>query len=305
MKLVRTLILLVLPLALSSCFLAPGAFTASLDLKRSGDFTFAYKGEIVFLDPENMSPLKNDAPKTWQDSLAVCPKEGEPYANSSPVETVTPVPPAPDGEDAEDAIASEDPNRKCTRAEIAKLRKDWEEQQKAKAEKDRKEAAQFAAMFGFNPKDEAANRKLAATMMRYDGWRSVTYQGGGVFAVDYLIEGKAAQGFVFPLLPQGDVLIPFVTVRGQDKGSVRVGAPALIGGGLKGLASQMKALGAPSDKDIPQSSRTRGTFTVTTEGEILTNNTADGPVSTGGVKKLTWDIDPQTETAPEALIKLR
>ncbi len=291
MKPARLFFVLILPLILSSCFLAPGAFMASLDLKRDGGFDFAYKGEIVFQSPEDMVPGTESAAKPWADMMAICPKEGDSRYE--------------EGRDSDDSDNPDSENRPCTRAEIGRLKADYAKAQAEKAAKEEKDAAQFAAMFGFNPKDEAANRKYAAMMMRYEGWKSVVYKGKGVFEVDYRMTGRIGHDFVFPVFPQGNIMIPFVMLRGQDKGSVRLVAPALIGGGLKAMASQMKMLGAGDAKDMPQSTRTRGTFTVTTEGEILTNNTADGPTQVAGGRRLVWEIDPQTEVAPEALIKLR
>ena len=50
-SLLRLIAILILPLALTSCFLIPGAFTSSLDLRKDGRFTFAYQGEIIFQSP--------------------------------------------------------------------------------------------------------------------------------------------------------------------------------------------------------------------------------------------------------------
>lgn len=308
MKLHRLALVLILPLLLSSCFLAPGAFTAGLDLKRDGSFTFTYKGEVIFLDPEEMGGGKKDATaKAWKDSWAECYKEGEPSYNEfadAGMETFDVKDEASNAADAA-ADAMDDNRRPCTRAELAALKSKFDATEQQRLAREKQEAAQMAAMFGFNPNDETANAKLAATLMRQEGWRSVSYRGKGVFDVDYQIASKIGHDFIFPLFPQGDILVPFVIVRGQDKGSVRVTAPALIGGGLKALAAQAKMLGMPADKDMPQSSRTKGIFTVRTEGEILTNNTENGASTAGGVKTLTWDINPQTEKTPEALIKLR
>src|SRR6478672_9894208 len=57
------------PLLLAGCFLTPGAFDSSLDLRRNGDFTFTYKGEIVFAIPDDMAGGK---PGTWSDVQAKC-----------------------------------------------------------------------------------------------------------------------------------------------------------------------------------------------------------------------------------------
>lgn len=280
----RLLAILILPLALASCFIVPGAFSSGLDLRKDGTFTFAYKGEIIFETPDEA--MKDAKPEAWSDDKASC---------SGPVP----------GAKADGDGASSDESRPCTKAEIAQKKKEWNDEQRAAAEKKLKDSQQFAALFGYNPSDDAANQKFAAQLMKYDGWKSVSYKGKGVFDVDYQISGKLAYDFIFPTFPQGDFIIPFVQLRKRDQGSVMVTAPALIGGGLKGLASKMKAMGAPETKDMPQSSRTKGVFTITTDGEILTNNTENGPAKVPGGRALSWPIDPSSEKVPEALVRLQ
>ena len=75
-----------------------------------------------------------------------------------------------------------------------------------------------------------SNRAFAAKLMKYAGWRSVTYRGKGVFDVDYHFEGRATQDFLFPALPDNDLLIPFIAIRRRADGSVLVTAPAMTGG---------------------------------------------------------------------------
>ncbi|MBL0115596.1 MAG: hypothetical protein IPP45_09195 [Sphingomonadales bacterium] len=203
----------------------------------------------------------------------------------------------------EEAVSEED--RPCTKAEMAEKKKAWEAEQKASADKKLKDSQQFAALFGYSPLDDAANQKFAAQLMRYDGWKSVVYKGKGVFQVDYRITGKLGYDFIFPTFPQGDFIIPFVQLRKRDQGAVAVSAPALIGGGLRGMAAKMKAIGAPDAKDVPQSTRTRGTLTVTTDGEILTNNTENGPINVANGRALSWSIDSSSEKVPEALVRLQ
>jgi hypothetical protein len=296
MKLVRLVVVLIAPLLLASCFLAPGAFTSSLDIRRNGDFTFAYKGEIVFLNPNDLDGRKT---KVWDDRFAKCFTSGRTYTDEYVSETTTePL--------AEDTTADEKP-RPCTRAEIGALRKEFDEGQAANAAKKAKDAEEMAAVFGLNPMDEVSARKIAAEMMKYQGWKAVTFKGKGVYEVDYQIAGRIGHDFIFPLFPQGDVLIPFVTIRNRGDGAVLVSAPALSGGGgLKGLSSRAKMLGASPTRDMPQSSvMTKGRFTVTTDGEILTNNTADGPAAVPTGRQLAWDVDAASDKIPEALIRLR
>lgn len=306
MKFARIAIALAVPLALGGCFLSPGKFMSSLDLRKGGDFTFAYKGEVVFQSPGDMMD-EGSKPKFWSDNMANCFKSGRTYLDEWVAETADSAKVAPEPEVLDDEDQDPDQARRpCTKAETAKLKKEFDDAQLAKAERKKKEAGEFATIFGFNPSDDAANQKLAATMMKYDGWKAVTYRGKGVFDVDYQLSGKVGHDFIFPLFPQGDFIIPFVAIRGRDKGSVAVNAPALIGGGLKGLAAKAKALGGGGKGDMPKSTVvTKGTFTVTTDGEILTNNTEDGPVAVANGRKLVWEIGPDSERIPEALIRLR
>lgn len=283
--LLRLMAILTLPLALTSCFLIPGAFTSNLDLRKDGNFTFAYQGEIIFQTPDEMA--KDSKTEVWSDEKAVC------------------TGPAPGAKQTGGDEVPEDEPRPCTRAEIAEKKRDWDAEQKAAAEKRVKDSQQFAALFGYSPSDDAANQKFAAQLMKYDGWKSVTYKGKGVFLVDYRIGGKLSYDFIFPTFPQGDFIIPFVQLRKRDQGAVAVTAPALIGGGLRGMAAKMKALGAPDTNDLPQSTRTKGVFTVTTDGEILTNNTENGPAKVPTGRALSWSIDSSSEKVPEALIRLQ
>ncbi len=314
-----------LPALLSGCFLTPGAFTSSMDLRRDGSFTFAYKGEMIFQSPNELVN-GNRSPAVWNDKGAKCfkDKDSEPYYDSYIDEAAIAVPamdaakPASDAEDtvskeadgatvaAAAETASDSNDRPCTKAELAKLRKTFDDEQAAKAAKDQKESAEFASIFGFNPLDDTANQKMAATMMKYDGWKSVTYRGKGIFDVDYQLTSKISHDFLFPLMPQGDFVIPFVALRKREGGTVGVTAPALVGGGIKALAARGQALGRSNSSALAGlGSKTKGTFTLTTDGEILTNNTEDGAVKDPAGRKLVWDIGPGTEKIPEALIRLK
>src|SRR5881392_1883175 len=112
--------------------------------------------------------------------------------------------------------------RPCTAIEIA--------DQKSAYEKKRQDSEQMAKMFGLPGLDDDSNRAFAAKLSKYAGWRSVTYRGHGVFDVDYHSEGRATQDFLFPALPDNDLLIPFVAIRRRADGSVFVNAPAFVGG---------------------------------------------------------------------------
>ncbi len=316
----RGILGMLLILLLSGCFLVPGEFVSNLDLRKDGTFTFAYKGQIVFALPDDMAGGGRSAPKIWSDSMAKCYVSGRTYYDEygeTTSATTAAVMPAIEGTTKEAAeeggakIEAPDPDsteRPCKPAERAKLKAEFDTAEAERAARKKKESAEMAAVFGLGPNDDAGNRKIAAELSKYAGWRSVTYEGKGIYNVDYQLTGKVGHDFIFPVFPQGDIMIPFVTMRPRSDGTAFISAPALSGGGFKGLSTRMKMLGAAgaSRNEFPQTSvKTSGTFTITTDGVPLTNNTEDGPMAGTAGQTLTWTIDNNSEKIPEALIRLR
>jgi len=186
-----------------------------------------------------------------------------------------------------------DKDRPCTKAEVA--------EQRTAYEKKRKDSEEMAKMFGLPGLDDASNRAFAAKLMKYAGWRSVTYRGNGVFDVDYHFVGTSKQDFLFPALPDNNLIIPFVALRRRADGSVLVTAPAFTGGsGPMGPA----AAGAGDMAKGGPVSRAVGRFTVTTDGEILTNNSEDGAAPNAIGRQVHWDVGPASSKIPETLIRL-
>ena len=185
-------------------------------------------------------------------------------------------------------------DRPCTKAEIA--------EQKSAYDKKRKEGEDMAKVFGLPGLDDASNRAFAAKLMKFAGWRSVTYRGKGVFDVDYHFEGRATQDFLFPALPDNDLLIPFIAIRRRGDGSVLVTAPAFTGGSGP-LGARGGAAAADSMKGGPVS-RASGRFTIVTDGEILTNNSEDGAAPHAIGRQLRWEVGPASSKIPETLIRL-
>jgi len=183
--------------------------------------------------------------------------------------------------------------RPCTAAEIA--------DQKVTHEKKLQEAEQMAKMFGLPGLDDESNRAFAAKLMKYAGWRSVTYRGHGTFDVDYHFEGRATQDFLFPALPDNDLLIPFIAIRRRSDGSVLVTAPAFTGGAGP-MAARMGGLPEGAHNEVV--SHAQGRFTIVTDGEVLTNNSEDGPAPHAIGRQLHWDVDSSSKKIPEALIRL-
>ena len=160
-------------------------------------------------------------------------------------------------------------------------------------------------MFGLPGLDDASNRTFAAKLMKYAGWRSVTYRGKGVFDVDYHMEGRATQDFIFPALPDNDLIIPFIAIRRRSDGSVLVTAPAMTGGSGPIAARAGAAAASKMGSGGGPQSRAEGRFTVMTDGEILTNNSEDGAAPAPIGRQVHWDVGPGSTKIPETLIRLQ
>lgn len=285
----KMLIAVVAPLLLTGCLWTPGKFTSQLALHKGGAFVLDYRGEIILQMPDD----KGAPPAAWNDGMARCHKDGrtETLSSISGGVQVTEEPPPGDNS-----------VRPCTPAEFANLKSEFEKNAVQEAEKKRKDADQMAKMFGLAGADDESNRRFAANLTKYKGWRSATYRGKGVFDVDYHFEGRADQDFAFPMMPDSDLIVPFVAIRRRNDGSVLVTAPALTGG-TGPFGARAMAMGMPNADDGPPS-RANGRFTITTDGEILTNNSEDGPAATPSGKQLHWDVGPDSKKIPETLVRL-
>ena len=182
--------------------------------------------------------------------------------------------------------------RPCSASELVEQKNAYEAKQRSDEE--------AAKSFGIPGTDDASNRAFAAKLMKYAGWRSVTYRGKGIFDVDYHQEGRLTQDFVFPLMPESNVVIPFIAIRRRADGAVLVTAPALTGG-MNMFGPMAQQMGG--DKSSPPS-RAEGRFTVHTDGQILTNNSEDGPAADPLGRQIHWEISPAAGKAPETLVQL-
>jgi len=266
----RRLFALAAPLLLTGCLWGPGKFTSELTLRKDGSFVLDYRGQMVLQLPPDAAGAER-----WSADKAHC------------------FDPARSGADA---VPKERP---CTAAETATQKSDHEKMVARK----RKESEEMAKLFGLPGFDDAASRAFAAKLMKYAGWRSVTYRGKGVFDVDYHFVGSAGQDFVFPALPDNDMVIPFVALRRRGDESVLVTAPAFTGGAGPLAARAPSAF--KGDMKSGLVSRAEGRFTVITDGEILTNNSEDGPAAHSGGREVHWDVASSSQKSPEALIRVR
>lgn len=266
---------LVLPLLLAACFFIPGKFTSSMDVTKDGNFNFAYKGEIVAISGDKATSGLTD-------------KDDDIFEAN--------------------CFTDDDDLRDCTAKEVAAQRKEWDAgaaaRAKAKADEARDKGEAMVAMMGFNPKDPKTIDAFTAKLLKQKGWRSVVHKGDGVFEVDYAISGTLDRDFVFPLIPDVALSPPMVIARVRNDNSVSIEAPGFGSKDMDGKS--MMAAGAPSGLGAGAQGRTDGSFTLTTNGEILTNNTDNGPTANAGKpgwRSMTWAVNPQSKKAPEALIR--
>jgi len=277
-------------LLLAGCLWSPGKFMSELQVRKNGTFVLDYRGEIILQRPEEKQ--KGLAP--WSDSMARCFEDGRTELLTTITDEAQVIEEPPPGEEGV---------RPCTPAEIAKLRADYERSARERLEKERKDSAEMAKVFGIPGLDEDSNKRFAANLMKYRGWRSVRYKGEGVFDVDYHFEGRVDQDFAFPLMPDADYLIPFIVIRRRADGTVMVTAPAFAGGGGP-FSARARAFGIADRGSGGPQSKAEGRFTIITDGEILTNNSEDGPKPHASGRQVQWQIDPDTTRLPEMLIRL-
>lgn len=154
--------------------------------------------------------------------------------------------------------------------------------------------------------DEASQlRTLAEALSKEYGFRSVKYIGNRKLMIDYSISGKLDHAFVFPFNPDADVILPFIAIELRGKDKVRIKAPGYanqqsMSSSLGGMGG-MPAMGADADA----SSALDGTFTLTTDATIVSQNQEDGaqPLP-NGARKIVWKANPQTKEAPLAVLQV-
>jgi hypothetical protein len=280
------------PLFLSGCLWGPGKFTSDLALRKDGTFVLDYRGEVVLQMPDD----KEVAAEPWNADMARCYTDGRTEVKSDLIPVTLE---AGSGTESEES----DEQRTCTAAEIARLKVEYEKRAAARAETKRQENENMAKMFGLPGADDASNRRFAENLMKYKGWRSVAYKGKGVFDVDYHFAGRVGQDYAFPVMPGSDLIIPFITIRQRNDGSVMVTAPALTGGAGP-FGARAKAMGLPDKGGDGPPSRAEGRFTIITDGEILTNNSEDGPTAHPMGRQVKWDVDAASDKIPEMLVRL-
>lgn len=270
---------LVLSVVLAACFVLPGKFAATLDLRKDGRFAYTYKGEVWVMGLSKLSELGAASQKF---EPATCYKEDDEMSQ-----------------------------RECSKEELDAQKGAWEVEQQADAERRKKEAAEMKALLGgIDPSDPKAGEELALRLRRQVGWKSVTYKGDGLYDVDFAIAGRVDHDFNFPTIERMAMITPFVAINRRADGTIRIDTPGLAaGGGANPMAAMggLAAIGA-ADQDTgksgPKFPEIEGTFTITTDGNILANNTDEGPQADIAGQRLSWTVNARGAASPTALIRL-
>lgn len=277
----------VLSLVLAACFVTPGTFDAALDLRKDGRFSYSYKGEIFVLGLSELARMAN----------------ADDQANAKFV----PIP----------CFASDDPEqeRPCSRDELDEQKANWEAERQGATARRKREGEQLRAMLGgLDPTDPKAAEELANRLRRQHGFTSVTYKGNGLYVVDFRVSGTLSHDFAFPTIEKMPNVVPFFVVNRRADGSVRLDSPAFVStdggmglpfGNIAQMAAAEKAKASPDEAaKIPDFPQINGRFVLTTDGEILANNTDEGPKADPAGKRLEWTITPRDKVGPMALIGL-
>lgn len=278
-------------LLLAGCLILPGKFDSTLDLRTDGTFRFHYAGEIVFL-PLTDAMMAQARQKTAGAAPSATPDQTEVFSEKTCTKPET-------GE-----------MRPCSADEIAAQRREFEARKRSgkvpgnALDGDRAEAmmTMMGGMMSGGASAAPPDGETIAAMMRHQqGWSKVQYRGNGVFEVVFDAAGPLTHDFIFPTIEKLPLMVPLLTVTRHADGSVRATASGFTGGisGLGPLLGAGKAATTSGAKPFPMAD---GTFTLTTNGTILANNTEDGPASAAGGQKLEWKVNAARKEAPTALI---
>ena len=145
---------------------------------------------------------------------------------------------------------------------------------------------------------DAQYREVAAQLSKEAGYRSIEYRGDGIFYVDYQISGVLTHNFVYPYNLDTMMVFPWVSVELRGKDAVRVKAT--------GFAKQdLSSMGMPSPGDSKTPSKVNGTFTLTTDAGVVSQNNEEGAETVGSDTVITWRVTPTTPDAPMAVLRVK
>jgi hypothetical protein len=139
----------------------------------------------------------------------------------------------------------------------------------------------------------AEAKAVAEALSKEVGYRSVEYLGKNKFRVDYSMTGKLDRSFVYPVNMDAKSIIPWLVVEVRKDRTARFQAIA-FGDQDMNMGSGAKPDSGPKERD--------GTFTFTTDAELVMQNNEDG-MAPGPGKKVVWRVTPASKTVPTAVVR--
>jgi len=250
--------------------MSPGQFEARMDVRKNGSFSFIYEGEIFMLALSDLAEMADQA------------EMDKPCMD---LETLQ--------------------ERPCTTSELESRR----------AEQERERAMMQGIMGGgMDLSDPEAAQEFATELERQAGWDRVEYIGNGTFDVTFSMRSTLSHDFTFPTFEDFPMGTAFVTATLRDNDRLQLRAPGFASqsgnplqammGGMTGAFGQLAADESKDSQPVPDMPQMRGSFSITTDAQILTNNTDEGPGTGPGGQILEWQIEPGNTVAPTALLVL-
>jgi len=146
------------------------------------------------------------------------------------------------------------------------------------------------------PMTEAQRESIMEALRNEVGYRSVEYVGENKFRVDYSISGRLDRGFVFPFNIDAVALLPWVAIEVRNDRTVRI--TGLAFGNSDGLGGG----GARPPSGLDPNRHRDGTFTLTTDAELVMQNNERG-ATPGPRTTVSWRITPTTRQPPTAVVR--
>lgn len=141
---------------------------------------------------------------------------------------------------------------------------------------------------------ERKRAAIATALSKEAGYRKAEYLGGGRFAIDYAIAGRLTHNFIYPFNVDAEAIFPFIAIELRGRDGVRVKAPA--------FAANANSKGMPGAEGMGD--KLDGTFTLTTDAEIVSQNNEGGAVAGAAGRTIVWKATPLSKDAPMAVLRV-
>jgi len=153
--------------------------------------------------------------------------------------------------------------------------------------------AEPAAPAAETAKSVVEAKAIAEALSKEVGYRSVEYLGKNKFRVDYAMSGRLDRSFVYPINMDAKSIIPWIAVEVRKDRTARIMAIA--------FGDQDMDMGSGAKPDSQPKERS-GTFTFTTDAELVMQNNEDG-MAPGPGTRVVWKVTPTSKTVPTAVVR--